>query len=180
MSAAEAMPFGPVQMLVLEFDRTRFDGEIMPELERLKDDGVIRLIDLLFVTKTEDGELDVIQTSDLSKDEAMDFGAMVGALVGLGTGDEEESMSTALAGALEAEDGHILDETEVWYLADAIPPGSSAAVALIEHTWAIPLRDKIVQAGGIALADEWIHPADLVAVGSAAAGFVPKQEERPS
>jgi uncharacterized membrane protein len=169
MSAAEAMPFGPVQMLVLEFDRTRFDGEIMPELERLKDDGVIRLIDLLFVTKTEDGELDVIQTSDLSKDEAMDFGAMVGALVGLGTGDEEESMSTALAGALEAEDGHILDETEVWYLADAIPPGSSAAVALIEHTWAIPLRDKIVQAGGIALADEWIHPADLVAVGAVAA-----------
>ena len=174
MSAAEAMPFGPVQMLVLEFDRTRFDGEIMPELERLKDDGVIRLIDLLFVTKTEEGELDVIQTSDLSKDEAMDFGAMVGALVGLGTGDEEESMSTALAGSLEAEDGHILDETEVWYLADAIPPGSSAAVALIEHTWAIPLRDKIVQAGGIALADEWIHPADLVAVGAAAAGFVPE------
>jgi hypothetical protein len=38
---------------------------------------------------------------------------------------------------------------------------------LIEHLWAIPLRDKIVQAGGIALADEWIHPADLIAVGAA-------------
>ena len=174
MSAAEAMPFGPVQMLVLEFDRTRFDGEIMPELERLKDDGVIRLIDLLFVTKTEDGELDVIQTSDLSKDEAMDFGALVGALVGLGTGDEETSIDAALAGALAGEDGHILDETEVWYLADAIPPGSSAAVALIEHMWAIPLRDKIVKAGGVALADEWIHPADLVAIGAAAADAVPE------
>ena len=57
MSPAEAMPFGPVQMLVLEFDRTRFDGEIMPELERLNESGVIRLIDLLFVTKR-DGEVE--------------------------------------------------------------------------------------------------------------------------
>jgi uncharacterized membrane protein len=177
MSAAEVMPFGPVQMLVLEFDRTRFDGEIMPELERLKDDGVIRLIDLLFVTKTEDGELDVIQTSDLSKDEATEFGALIGALVGLGMGSEEETVRAAEAGAAELEDGHIFDETEVWYLADAIPAGSSAAVALIEHRWAIPLRDKIVQAGGIALADEWIHPADLIAVGAAAAGSVAGAEK---
>jgi hypothetical protein len=66
------------------------------------------------------------------------------------------------------EDGHLLGDTEVWYLADAIPEGSSAAVVLIEHRWAIPLRDKIVKAGGIALADEWIHPADLIAIGSAA------------
>jgi uncharacterized membrane protein len=168
MSAAEAMPFGPVQMLVLEFDRTRFNGEIMPELERLTDDGVIRLIDLLFVTKTEDGELDVVQASGLSQDEAIEFGAMVGALVGLGMGSEEATVRAAEAGAAELEDGHIFDETEVWYLADAIPAGSSAAVALIEHRWAIPLRDKIVQAGGIALADEWIHPSDLIAVGAAA------------
>jgi hypothetical protein len=70
---------------------------------------------------------------------------------------------------MEGEDGHIIDETEVWYLADAIPAGSSAAVALIEHRWAIPLREKIVNAGGITLADEWLHPADLMAVGAAAA-----------
>jgi uncharacterized membrane protein len=177
MSGAEVMPFGPVQMLVLEFDRTRFDGEIMPELERLKDDGVIRLIDLLFVTKTEDGELDVIQTSDLSKDEATEFGALIGALVGLGMGSEEETVRAAEGGAAELEDGHLFDETEVWYLADAIPAGSSAAVALIEHRWAIPLRDKIVQAGGIALADEWIHPADLIAVGATAAGSVAGAEK---
>ena len=77
--------FGPVQMLVLEFDRTRFDGEVMPELERLKDQGIIRVIDLLFVAKPEGGELEVVQRSDLTKDDAMEFGAIVGALVGLGT-----------------------------------------------------------------------------------------------
>jgi uncharacterized membrane protein len=168
-AGTDTMPYGPVQMLVLEFDRTRFEGEIMPELRRLKNDGVVRLIDLLFVTKRENGEIEVIQTSDLTTDEAIDFGATIGALVGLGTDSEEEAASALVAGALEGEDGHILDETEVWYLADAIPAGSSAAVALIEHLWAIPLRDKIVEAGGVALADEWLHPADLIAVGAAAA-----------
>jgi uncharacterized membrane protein len=168
-AGADTMPYGPIQMLVLEFDRARFEGEIMPELHRLKDDGTVRLIDLLFVTKREDGEIEVIQTSDLTTDEAIEFGATIGALVGLGTDSEEEAAAALVAGALEGEDGHILDETEVWYLADAIPAGSSAAVVLIEHLWAIPLRDKIVNAGGVALADEWLHPADLIAVGAAAA-----------
>jgi uncharacterized membrane protein len=168
-AGTDTLPYGPIQMLVLEFDRTRFEGEIMPELQRLKEDGAVRLIDLLFVTKRENGEIEVIQTSDLTTDEAIEFGATIGALVGLGTDSEEEAASALVAGALEGEDGHILDETEVWYLADAIPAGSSAAVALIEHLWAIPLRDKIVDAGGVALADEWIHPADLIAVGAAAA-----------
>jgi len=160
--------FGPVQMLVLEFDRTRFDGEVMPEFERLKDQGIIRVIDLLFVAKPEGGELEVVQRSDLTKDDAMEFGAIVGALVGLGTGSEAETIRAAEAGAQEMEDGHLLGDTEVWYLADAIPEGSSAAVLLIEHQWAIPLRDKIVNAGGVALADEWIHPTDLIAIGAAA------------
>ena len=166
MSASDTLPFGPVQMLVLEFDRPRFEGEILPELERLKEAGIIRLIDLLFVTKTAEGELDVIQASDLTTDEAIEFGAIIGALVGLGMEDEDDAASALVAGAVAGEDGHILDETEVWYLADAIPEGGSAAVALIEHRWAIPLRDKIVASGGVALADEWVHPADLAAVGA--------------
>ena len=53
-------------------------------------------------------------------------------------------------------------EDEVWYVADAIPPGTSAAVAILEHRWAIPLRDAIEAAGGQALADAWLHPSDLV------------------
>lgn len=163
-------PFGPVQMLVLEFDRTRFEGEIAPELERLNEAGIIRVLDLLFVRKPKGGELEVAQASDLTAEEAMEFGAMVGALVGLGTGSEEAMTRAAAAGAEELADGHLFSETEVWYLADAIPEGSSAAVALLEHRWAIPLRDKILDAGGIALADAWIHPADLVAIGAAAAG----------
>jgi uncharacterized membrane protein len=161
------LPFGPVQLLVLGFDRVRFDGEIMPELERLKDDGIIRLIDLIFVTNNR-GVVETIQTSDLTTEEAEDFGAIVGALIGAGMG-EENVEAGMVAGAAEGADGHVLDEADVWFLEDAIPEGTSAAVALIEHQWAIPLRDKILAADGVVLADEWVHPADLVAIGLHAA-----------
>ena len=61
----------------------------------------------------------------------------------------------------------MIDDAEVWTLEEAIPPGSAAAIALIEHRWAIPFRDAVVRAGGVALADEWIHAADLVAAAGA-------------
>jgi hypothetical protein len=65
----------------------------------------------------------------------------------------------------------VLDEDDVWYFTDAIPDGTSAAVALIEHRWAIPLRDKILANDGVLLADEWIHPSDLMAVGAVASAL---------
>ena len=167
-AGAQTIPFGPVQMLVLGFDRVSFDGTIMPELERLKDADVIRLIDLMFVRK-HDGELETIQTSDLNADEAEEFGALIGALIGAGAGEEDLEGAMA-AGAAEMADGHLIDEGDVWYVTDAIPDGTSAAIALIEHRWAIPLRDKILAADGIVLADEWIHPKDLLALGAAVAG----------
>jgi uncharacterized membrane protein len=160
------LPFGPVQLLVLGFDRTSTDGTIMSELQRLKEADIVRLIDLMVVRNVE-GDLETVQTSDLSKDEAEDFGAIVGGLIGAGKGEDLES--SMAAGAAEMSDGHMFDDADVWYVADAIPEGKTAAVALIEHRWAIPLRDKIMAADGIVLADEWIHPADLVAVGALAA-----------
>jgi uncharacterized membrane protein len=169
MSAGEttpSLPFGPVQLLVLGFERTEFDGTIMPEIERLKEAGIIRLIDLLFVTNR-DGEIETIQASDLNTEEAEEFGAIIGALIGFGAG-EQDLESAMGAGASEMADGHLIDQEDVWYLADAIPEGTSAAIALIEHHWAIPLRDKILAADGIVLADEWVHPKDLIAVGAAA------------
>jgi uncharacterized membrane protein len=173
------MTLGPVQMLVVSFSENKFKGEILPELERLKEHDIIRLVDLLFVMKDDDGNLTVLQESDLSQDEAMEFGAVAGALIGLGHGGEDEMSAGAALGAAALEDGHVFDDQEVWYVSDAIPNGSSAAIALIEHRWAIPLRDKILEAGGIAVADEWIHPQDLVAVGLKAAEEA-KAETQPA
>jgi uncharacterized membrane protein len=156
---------GPVQMLVLGFEGDHFTGEILPELRRLKDADVIRMIDLLFVRKDAQGELDVLHVSDLTPEEATEFGAIAGALIGLGADGEEGAVAGAELGAAALADGHAIGDEEVWHVEEAIPPGTAAAIALIEHRWAIPFRDAVVRAGGVALADEWIHASDLVAVG---------------
>ena len=143
------MPLGPVQLLVVGFDRPDFSGEVLAELERLRESDAVRVIDLLVVHKGADG---VVQRLDHAG-AAEGVGAVVGALIGLGATD------------LEANGGHLPAEEEFWSLDEAIPNDSAAAIALVEHRWAIGLRDAIGAAGGVAVADAWIHPADLTAAG---------------
>ena len=162
------MTIGPVQMLVLGFEDPQFKGEILEELKRLKEADIVRVIDAAMVKKNEDDSVEILHTSDLSEEEAQEFGAIVGALIGLGAEGEEGMEAGAAAGAEALEDGHVFDDDAVWYLGDAIPEGTAAAVALLEHRWAIPLRDKIAKAGGLTLSDAWVHVADLVAVGALA------------
>jgi uncharacterized membrane protein len=163
------MTIGPVQMLILGFENPQFKGEALAELEKLKEADIIRVIDALVVWKDEEVNVAVLQDSDLTQDEAMEYGAVIGGLIGLGMAGEEGLVAGAEAGATAMEDGHLIDEEEVWYAVDAIPPNTAAAIALFEHRWAIPFRDAIVRAGGFVLADEWIHAKDLVAVGLLAA-----------
>jgi uncharacterized membrane protein len=157
-------------MLVVGFEHGKFEGEILAELKRLRDLDIIRLVDLLFVNKDDDGEIVTVELSDLSQGEAMEFGALAGALLGLGGEGEEGAEAGAVAGAAAMEDGRAFSDQDVWFVADTIPPGTSAGIALIEHRWAIPLREAIERAGGVPLADEWVHPEDLVAAGAEAAG----------
>jgi uncharacterized membrane protein len=164
------MTIGPVQLLVVGFEGEReFTGEILEELHRLREHDVVRLVDLMAVRKDANGEVEAIHASDLSEEEATEFGAIAGALIGFGAAGEEGAEAGALAGAEALEDGHALDEEQVWYVADEIPADTTAAIALLEHRWAIPLREKILEAGGMVFADAWIHPRDLVAAGLAAA-----------
>ena len=158
---------GPVQIMVVGFEKPNFQGEVLEELKRLREHDMIRLIDLVVVAKDEDDEVVSVELTDLSPDERAQLGAVAGALIGLGAAGEEGVEAGAVAGAEAAEGGILGDETG-WAIADAIPAGSTAAVALFEHRWAIPLRDAIRRAGGFPLADSWIHPEDLIAFGIAA------------
>ena len=160
------MTMGPVQLLVVGFEGGELNGEILAELDRLREDDVVRLIDLAFVRKDDNGNVEKILRSDLSPEEAEAFGAIVGALIGFGAAGDE--------GASPSRTSHVFDE-DVWYVDDAIPNGTAAAVALLEHRWAIPLRDGIRRAGGFHLADAWIHPADLVGIGLVAAEETERQ-----
>ena len=157
--AAAARALGPVQLLVVGFEHGRFEGKVAAELHRLRDSDVIRVIDLLLVTKHDDGTLESRQATDLAPGEAAEFGALVGALVGLDSGGDEEA--AASAGAAELADAHLFGESEISDLGDAIAPGQSPAIALIEHRWAIPLRAAVAEAGGTTLRDQWVSAADL-------------------
>ena len=161
------MTIGPVQLLVVGFAGGEFKGEIMAVLDDLRDRDVIRLVDMAFVRKDDQGDLVMIERSDLSEEEAAEFGAVVGALIGFGAAGEEGAEVGAIEGAEAAAEGGMLED-QMWYIADEIPEGTAAAVALIEHRWAIPLREAIMNAGGFLLSDAWIHPTDLVAIGLAA------------
>lgn len=163
------MPIGPVQLLVVSFTEPDFRGEILDELRSLRESGVVRLIDALVVQKDLDGDLAAVQWSDLSVEESEEFGATVGALLGLGLAGDAGMEAGAVAGAEAGADGHVIDESEVWDIADSIEPGSAAAIALIEHLWATPLRAAIARAGGVPVTDAWVHPLDLVEIGLLAA-----------
>ncbi len=161
------MAIGPVQLLVLGFSHPEFHGEIAAELERLRESDTVRVIDALAVHKDADGELEVQHLSNLTKEEAIELGSKVGALIGLGIEGEEGMEAGALAGAEAAADGIDLLSTDeaAWDVLEDIPNDSAAALVLIEHHWAVPLRDAIARAGGFRISDGFISPLDLVAVG---------------
>ncbi|MFL6102305.1 MAG: hypothetical protein ACJ74K_03000 [Actinomycetes bacterium] len=160
------MAIGPVQLLVLGFNHPNFHGEVIQELERLRDSDTVRVIDALAVHKDAEGEIEVAHLSNLTKDEAVELGSKVGALIGLGIEGEEGLEKGAEAGAEAAADGvDIFTDEEAWDVLEDIPNDSAAALVLIEHHWAVPLRDALARAGGFRLSDGFISPLDLVAIG---------------
>jgi hypothetical protein len=124
------MGLGPIEVLEVGFPGNRFNGAILPELERLIEAGTISLIDGLFVTKDADGEIEFLEFDQIdANDDAAKLAELVDPL-----------------------DDLISDE-DVAALAAGLEPNSSAAILVFEHTWAKPLRDAIVDSGGVLAAN---------------------------
>jgi len=166
MKGSDTMAIGPVQLIVLGFNHPDFHGEIIAELERLRESDTVRVIDALAVHKDAQGEIEVAHLSNLTKDEAVELGSKIGALIGLGIEGEHGLEAGAVAGAEAAADGvQVFSDEEAWDVLEDIPTDSAAALVLLEHHWAVPLRDAIARAGGFRLSDGFISPLDLVALG---------------
>jgi hypothetical protein len=146
------MAIGPVQLLIFGFRGDYSPGEIRRELSRLRESDTIRLLDVLFVRKHLDGSLEIVPTDEPA--DFAGFGAMLGDLIAPEFEDED--------GAADLRSGV---PNDIWFADDGIPPGSAAAIALVEHRWAVPLLEAIERAGGVELGDAWINRADLAAVG---------------
>ena len=141
---------GPVQVLVVGLDQPSFSGEVLAELTRLQEAGIVRLLDLLLVARADDGTLETVTNEHVPAD----LGDLAAGVLA-----RPEGEATTASGPAQAESAQVEDSS--WSLADAVPVGQTAAVALIEHTWASPLRDAIVRNGGRALDETWLAPDDL-------------------
>jgi len=126
---------GPLEYLVVGFEGNRFTGQILRELRAARDKGIIRVVDLLLLTKDASGNLAAMELSDLSGEEAEQLGPIAGDLL------------------------QVLEPDDVEAAASTIPTNSSAGLLLFEHTWAVGLKQAIMNAGGIPLAGGLVAPA---------------------
>jgi hypothetical protein len=121
---SEIDELGPVDYIVVEFPGSKFNGEIAPALVDLIDKNIVRVLDLVILTKEADGTIDAIEISDLDESEAGSLRAM------------------------ETELAELLSEEDLLSIAEAIEPGSSAAVLVWENTWAVPFATAVRHSGG--------------------------------
>ncbi len=129
------MSIGPVEYVILGFPDNNFTGQIVPELTKLVDDGLINIIDLTFISKDVDGNVTVVEF------------------------DAVEELA-AFAG-LDAEIGGILTDEDIAHAALSLEPNTSAALLMWEDTWAAPFADAVREANGVILEGARI-PRELI------------------
>ena len=161
------MAIGPIQLIALTFEDFKPTGDILPALKAAMKSGAIRLIDLQFVGKDEDGKLTSMEMSGLSGEETIEFGAVIGGLIGAGAGGAEGAEAGSLEGALiAAEHTYGLSAEDLFTAADRIKPGAAAALLMIEHTWAIEFGTAVRESGGKMAAQGFLTPETLFLVGA--------------
>lgn len=161
------MTVGPVQVVIFGFDRIdQFHGEILAELTSLRGRGLIRLIDIFLAVKNEAGEVKAREINALTKEESVEFGKVIGKLLGMSEAQTSDMSAELIERTMAAASHSVgLDYPGIKNVVENLPPGKAFGVLMFEHTWAIPLRDAIRRAGGIPLAQGFITPESLVMVG---------------
>ena len=151
--AVAVLSVGPVQVLLLGFEHPHMHGRIRRALDELVTHDTIRIIDRALVRCDEDGRIGRIDPEDTELEE---IGAIVDALIAT---DEPTWLEE------QAERYGAPIPEGCWFVKEKIPPGAAAIVIVIEHRWARELQAAVVDAGGFHIADEWIHPVDLLELG---------------
>lgn len=124
------MALGPIEVLVVGFPGNQFNGQIIPELEKLVDTDIISIVDGILVRKDDDGEVTFSEFEEL------------------GSNDD----ATKLAALMDQIDS-LISEEDINELVTALEPNSSAAILVFEHTWSKPFRDAIVDSKGVLISN---------------------------
>jgi hypothetical protein len=128
---------GPISYLIAEFPGNKMTGKGFPLLIELVDRGLIRILDLMFVTRAEDGSMSAIELTDLDRDGSIDLAVFEGVSSGM------------------------LDESDMADAASAIEPGSSAGILIFENCWATEFVQELKRGGAQLVAAGYI-PHDTV------------------
>ena len=158
---------GPIQVMVFGFDRTdQFRGQVLEQLVNLRGRGLIRLIDLFVAAKDPSGELIAIELNDLTEKESVEFGKVIGKLLGKQKVTAGQAAAVVVERTLAAAAKTVgLDYRGIAQAVKNLRPGKAFGVLMVEHVWAIPLRDAIREAGGVPLAQGFLTPEAMVMVG---------------
>jgi DNA-binding NarL/FixJ family response regulator len=149
----------PLQVIALSFSRDADAGDrILAEVDRLRGRGVLRLLDMLFVAKSQDGTVEQLA---IGADE--DFGSLLAAVIPVANGDPARP---APADGLAA-----FDPADARALADSLQPGTALAFLLVEHNWAAPLFDAIAETGGTLIGEGFLTAEAGLVVGAEVAAM---------
>ena len=136
--AAEEAEVGPIDFILVEWPDQQPNGEVAPELIDLVERGIIRILDLAVFTKGADGSLDAIELEDLG-----------------GAGEQLKVFHGVSSG--------LIHEDDLGEAAEALEPGTSAALLVYENTWAGPFAAAVRRSGGQLVAGGRIPVEDVVA-----------------
>lgn len=141
------MSMGPIELVVLRFPGNDFRGEILPEIQRVVDGGVIRIIDILLAIRIGDDPVRVMEIEELADEVLQRFQPVVSEVTGM------------------------LTEQDAYALSAGLGPDSSIALLIFEHAWARRVGDAIANAGGEVVMNERLPRAvveELVAEATSA------------
>ena len=131
------MTLGPLEYTVIGFAGNRFNGEIAKEIQKVVEKRIIRLVDVVVISKNIDGEATVIELDNKADPKFKDFAPLLGDLMGL------------------------LTEDDIAAIAADLPDNTTALVMLFEHRWAEHIKDAIAGAGGFLVSRTTVPPEIL-------------------
>jgi uncharacterized membrane protein len=160
--------YGPIQLLAIGFpEADKLKGDLLKEIFRLSEEGMIRVIGLLAIVKDKQGKVASAQITEFSDQERIKLGAAIGALIGLGAAGKEGAMAGAEAGAKAVASKEFgLTQEQIKGIAKDMPNGTAAGLLLIEHLWAKKFKEIARKQHGIVLANGFIMPEALIALGA--------------
>jgi hypothetical protein len=164
------MALGPIQFIVFGVRTEDQQKDVVRQLRSASERGTIRLIDLAYIRKGEDGTLQHGRMSGLNDDEQRRFGTVARALIGMGAVAEyARSGGEVGTGAFADQDfGESVQEIKdrIYDVAQDLPAGAACAVALIEHRWMLELKENIQKQGIVILAQGLVRPRSLLMLGA--------------